>query len=62
LEEHIDLLQQVFTILQKHEFYLKLSKCEFAKQELEYLGHIVSELGVATEQSKVVAVQSWHVP
>lgn len=62
LDHHIELLQQVFSILQKHEFYLKLSKCECAKKELEYLGHIVSELGVATEQTKVSAVQSWPVP
>ena len=36
--------------------------CEFAKNELEYLGHIVSELGVAIEQSKIAAVQSWPIP
>lgn len=38
LEQQIQLLQQVFQILHQNEFYLKLSKCEFAKDILEYLG------------------------
>ena len=48
LEEHIQLLQQVFEILNKHQFFIKLSKCIFA-QEVEYLGHCISAKGVATE-------------
>jgi hypothetical protein len=38
LEEHAELLKQVFDILQKNEFYLKWSKCAFAQSQLEYLG------------------------
>lgn len=54
LKQHIKLLDQVFTILQENEFYLKLAKYEFAKSELEYLGHVISATGVATEPSKIV--------
>jgi hypothetical protein len=32
LEVHAQLLSQVFQILQDNQFFLKLSKCEFAKQ------------------------------
>ena len=49
LEEHIQLLQQVFEILNKHQLFIKLSKCIFAQQEVEYLGHCISAKGVATE-------------
>jgi len=31
LDSHTTLLQQVFQLLQDHQFFLKLSKCEFAK-------------------------------
>jgi len=62
LDSHCVLLQQVFEILQEHQFFLKLSKCEFAKQELEYLGHTISPAGVATEPSKVKAVSDWPIP
>lgn len=30
IEEHLQTLQQVFTILQHHQLFLKKSKCSFA--------------------------------
>ena len=62
LTDHITHLDQVFQILHSNSFLLKRSKCVFAEQSLEYLGHIVSRAGVATEPSKVEAVNKWHVP
>ena len=32
---------------------LKPSKCEFFKQELTYLGHVVSKNGIQTDSKKV---------
>lgn len=48
LEQHVSLLKQVFDILRQHQFFIKLSKCSFAQREVEYLGHCVSNQGVAT--------------
>jgi hypothetical protein len=62
LEEHVLLLRQVFEILQQHQFYIKRSMCSFAQPSIEYLGHIVSAAGVATEPSKVEAVLNWCQP
>jgi hypothetical protein len=62
MEEHISLLRQVFDILQKHQFFIKRSKCSFAQSSIEYLGHVVSADGVATEPSKVEAVMHWCQP
>ncbi|WVZ58548.1 hypothetical protein U9M48_008814 [Paspalum notatum var. saurae] len=62
LDPHVQHLEQVFQIVQSHQFYIKLSKCAFAKQQLEYLGHIVSAQGVATEPSKIQAVKNWPRP
>jgi hypothetical protein len=56
------LLRQVFEILQQHQFYIKRSMCSFAQPSIEYLGHIVSAAGVATEPSKVEAVLNWCQP
>jgi hypothetical protein len=62
LEEHTVHLQRVFEILQEHQFYVKYSKCVFAQQQLEYLGHLITENGVATEPSKIAAVAKWALP
>lgn len=62
LEEHMALLKEVFDILRQHQFYVKLSKCIFAQSEVEYLGHTISAKGVATEVTKVQAVQQWPTP
>ena len=62
LDEHVALLQQVFDIIQQHQFLIKLSKCSFGQHHIEYLGHCISALGVSTEPSKVSTVQQWPVP
>ena len=62
LEDHVQLLAQVFSIIQQHQFLIKLSKCSFAQNQIEYLGHCISAQGVATESSKITAVQQWPVP
>jgi len=62
LEEHIKLLAEVFDILEKHPFFLKRSKCAFAQPVIEYLGHVISFEGVATDPSKVQAMVKWPTP
>lgn len=61
-EDHIVHLQQVLQILHTNNFLLKQSKFVFTEQSLEYLGHIVSKAGVATEPSKTAAVNNWPTP
>ncbi|WVZ71633.1 hypothetical protein U9M48_020200 [Paspalum notatum var. saurae] len=62
LEEHVQHLQEVFQILSQHQLFLKRSKCSFATQSLEYLGHIISGAGVSTDPSKIEAIANWSVP
>lgn len=42
--------------------YVKLSKCSFAKQELKYLGHVISLAGVSTDPDKVQIIADWPAP
>lgn len=46
----------------KDQWVVKLKKCQFAKQEIHYLGHILSSLGVKTDPAKVEAVLNWPPP
>ena len=62
LEEHISHLTAVYQILQQQGFLLKHSKCSFGQQQLEYLGHIISGQGVATDPAKLKAIANWPTP
>jgi hypothetical protein len=56
LEAHVEHLRAVLSVLRDHQFYVKLSKCSFAQSELEYLCHIISVEGVATDPMKTKAM------
>ena len=45
-EEHLNLLSKVLETLFRYEIKLKLSKCDFFKSEIEFLGHLVSATGI----------------
>jgi hypothetical protein len=62
LEDHLIHLQQVLEVLWVNKLYLNASKCSFAQQSLEYLGHIISNKGVATDNSKIQAMLQWPTP
>jgi hypothetical protein len=56
LEAHETHVQQVFEHLREHQFFLKPNKYSFAQHSLEYLGHIISQHGVATDPTKTRAM------
>ena len=62
VEEMIQRLITVFEILQKHNLKLKPSKCHFFKEKVQFLGHIVSADGIATDNHKIQAVQHFPQP
>jgi hypothetical protein len=49
-------------VLRQHQSFFKRKKCAFAQVELQYLGYIISQKGVATDPSKTEAMVKWHVP
>jgi hypothetical protein len=61
-EEHDRLLEEVLQILEKNQFYARLSKCEFEKDSLKYLGHIISKDGISVDPIKTQVVQNWPQP
>jgi hypothetical protein len=46
LAEHVDHLKQVLELLSAGQWLLKLSKCQFAQQNISYLGHVIGTAGV----------------
>lgn len=60
--DNLEHLNTAFTVLLERHFFLKLTKCSFAQQQVEYLGHIVSQRGVELVPTKVEVIQVWPVP
>ena len=61
-KDHIARLRMVFQKLDEAGLHLKPSKCEFFKDRLEYLGHIVSSQGIETNPKKIMAIVNWPQP
>lgn len=61
-ETHDKKLQTVINILTAEELSLNMSKCEFGRTELMFLGHITSGDGIRPDPEKVKAVQSCEAP
>ena len=61
-EEHLKRLEAVFQKLCAAGLKLKPSKCFFFREEIEYLGHVVSRKGISTNPKKIEAVSKWPTP
>ena len=62
LDEHLRHLDTTLGLLANHDIRLRLPKCFFGKNELEYLGHMVSQAGLRPSDNKVAAVKHWAPP
>ena len=58
-EEHLKQLRGVFERLARVGLKLKPSKCEFFRDSLRYLGHVVSKKGIATDPKKIETILNW---
>ncbi|GBG88074.1 hypothetical protein CBR_g46445 [Chara braunii] len=62
LDEHIVHLLVVLDHLRLAKYKANLDKCEFAKQELEYLGHFVTPKDIHPLADKIQAIVDWPEP
>lgn len=62
LEAHVKHLRSVLEVMQANTLYAKHSKCTFAMDKVEYLGHLISGEGVSTDPSKIQSMKDWPVP
>lgn len=62
LEEHLDDLKKVFTILEKNGLVVNRKKCVLGKPSLEFLGHLVDSEGIRPLPEKVKAIVATKPP
>ncbi len=62
LDTHLQQLSLVFQKLTQAGLKAKLTKSEFLKSRIEFLGHLVDGDGIHTVDSKITAVQNFSTP
>ncbi|CAA0840369.1 Uncharacterized mitochondrial protein AtMg00860, partial [Striga hermonthica] len=60
--DHLEHLRVVLEILAANSFYIKPSKCSFAQEVVEYLGHFISHEGVKVDPGKIEVMVGWPKP
>ena len=58
-EEHLRL---ALKLLREHQLYAELSKCDFYRDRIQYLGHIISEEGISVDPEKIEDIMNWTTP
>lgn len=61
-EQELENLRMVFLRLKEAKLKLAPKKCSLFQREVKFIGHIVSETGVATDPDKLQSVSSWPRP
>ena len=58
-EEHEEHLHIVLQVLIEHQLYAKFNKCDFYKPQIQYLGHIIFEIGISVDLNMIKAIKDW---
>jgi hypothetical protein len=59
IEEHEEHVIWIMQCLLEARLYLIPEKCEFHKETVKYLSHIISTKGISMDQDKVDTVRNW---
>ena len=62
LEQHFEILEQVFKLLVANKLELRLDKCKFLQTVIEYLGYRVTEKGISPTNRGIEAVLNYPEP
>lgn len=61
-EQHLLHLRQVFQVLRQENVKVKLSKCHFGQNSVQYIGHIISENEIRPMNDHIIAVKNFPIP
>jgi hypothetical protein len=59
---HQQYVHHILKKLQKHDLFLKLEKCQFHQDHIEFLGVILDKGTVQMDPTKVQGVEQWQEP
>uniref|UniRef100_A0A0G4FZR2 Reverse transcriptase domain-containing protein n=1 Tax=Chromera velia CCMP2878 TaxID=1169474 RepID=A0A0G4FZR2_9ALVE len=62
LEEHIEHINQILSLLKERQLYVKVSKCAWLRTETKFLGLVVNEKGVRPSHKKMQGLTEFAQP
>ena len=62
LRDHIPHVRSILEVLRQHNLYANVEKCEFHKDQMTFVGYLVSKDGIGMDPAKVSAVLDWPTP
>ncbi|KAL9400936.1 hypothetical protein Peur_004785 [Populus x canadensis] len=62
LNEHLDHLRNVLSVLRSEQLYANLKKCTFCMEKIVFLGYVVTAQGIEMDEEKVKAIRDWPTP
>lgn len=62
LQEHLENLTKIFSILENVNLKIQLGKSQFMKKQVNFLGHLVTDEGVKPDPEKIKVIQNWPTP
>jgi hypothetical protein len=61
-EEHKHHIKRIFELFKQYDLVVSEKKCEWGKESLIFLGHIVNGSGIQVDNKKIEKITSWPVP
>src|SRR5271154_435902 len=61
-EDYYTYIRIIIERLRKHKLYIKLSKCFFNINKVEFLGFIINSIGVKPNPNKILIIKKWPKP
>ena len=61
-EDHEEHLRLTLQFLRENQLYAKLTKCDFYRDRIHYLDHIILDEGISVDPEKIEAIMNWPIP
>ena len=62
IEDHLDLVRKCLIKLDEEKLRINLAKFHFAKEQIEWLGHRITQSGITPLSNKTAAIQQVNSP
>ena len=62
IQEHSDRLEATLKRIQSVRITLNKAKCEFGKETIKFLGHVINSNGISVDPKKIEAIVNMKAP